>query len=220
MLKKLTSGISAGILIGIGGSVFLGCVALSNNKFIGAVLFSVALLCICYKGYALFTGKVGFLPEDHSKDAIVTLIFALIGNTIGAVGTGLAIHYTIPGFGRIAYSLCDSKLDNQKFWQAFVLAVFCGILMYLAVSIFKYQKTPLGILFCIPTFILAAFEHSIADMFYISAGGYFRLKSLLYLFLVVLGNAVGGVLLPLLNGIWNKREDEIKPEQKQDGSAS
>ena len=203
MLKKLASGISAGILIGIGGCVYLGCV---GNRYVGAILFSVALLCICYKGYALFTGKVGFIPEDHSKDAIITLILALIGNTIGAVGTGLIVHYTVPKYGTYAYWLCDGKLDNQKFWQTFILAIFCGILMYLAVSIFRDHKTPLGVLFCIPTFILAGFEHSIADLFYFSAGEYFRLKSLLYLFLVVLGNAIGGMLLPLLSGVWNRRK--------------
>ncbi len=57
MLNKILSGISAGILISIGGSVFLAC----DNKYVGAVMFSVALLCICLKGYSLYTGKIGFI---------------------------------------------------------------------------------------------------------------------------------------------------------------
>ena len=48
MLKKTVSGLSAGLLITIGGSVFLAC----DNRYVGAVMFSVALLCICLKGYA------------------------------------------------------------------------------------------------------------------------------------------------------------------------
>lgn len=56
-MKDLFYGICAGILIGIGGAVFLA----SENRVIGAILFSVALICICAKGYSLYTGKVGYL---------------------------------------------------------------------------------------------------------------------------------------------------------------
>ena len=62
MLRRdITLGVIAGILIGIGGSVYLAC----DNKYVGAVLFSVALLCICMRGFALFTGKVGFIVASH-----------------------------------------------------------------------------------------------------------------------------------------------------------
>ena len=40
MLKTVFGAISAGIMIAIGGSVFLSC----DSKYVGAVLFSVALL--------------------------------------------------------------------------------------------------------------------------------------------------------------------------------
>ena len=70
MLNKIASGICAGILISIGGSVFLSC----ENKIVGALLFTVALLCICYKGYSLFTGKVGYLPEKADKEAVSVLL--------------------------------------------------------------------------------------------------------------------------------------------------
>ena len=41
--KDFLEGVAAGVLITIGGAVFL---ALSDNKYVGACLFSVALLCI------------------------------------------------------------------------------------------------------------------------------------------------------------------------------
>lgn len=63
MIKTAVNSISAGILIAIGGSVYLAC----DNKYAGAALFSVALLCICYLGYYLFTGKIGYLATDRSK---------------------------------------------------------------------------------------------------------------------------------------------------------
>ena len=154
MLKRTVSGISAGILIAIGGCVYLACA----NKYVGAVLFSVALLCICFKGYGLFTGKVGFMPERYDRDAWEVLLAALLGNAIGTFACGYAVRYGIPALGTAAETLCQGKLDSQSFLQTLLRAVLCGVLMYLAVSIFRDQKTPLGILFCIPVFILSGFE--------------------------------------------------------------
>lgn len=70
--------------------------------------------------------------------------------------------------------------------------------MFIAVRIFKKKNSALGILFCIPVFILSGFEHSIADAFYLSAASMFNLKAALYVLNVVLGNTAGGLLFPLL----------------------
>lgn len=195
MLKKVLSGISAGILISIGGSIYLSC----ENKVVGAVLFSVALLCICYKGYSLFTGKIGFIPEKHDKEAVSVLLLGLLGNAIGTIAFGYLLRFAIPAMGTAAETLCQAKLDNQALWQTFVRGIMCGILMYLAVSIFRDKKTPLGILFCIPVFILSGFEHSIADIFYFATSGIVSLQAFVFLWTVIAGNAVGAVILPLLN---------------------
>ena len=195
MLKKVLSGVSAGILISIGGSIYLSC----ENKVVGAVLFSVALLCICYKGYSLFTGKIGFIPEKHDKEAVSVLLLGLLGNTIGTIAFGYLLRFAIPAIGSAAETLCQGKLDNQALWQTLVRGVMCGVLMYLAVSIFRDNKTPLGILFCIPVFILSGFEHSIADIYYFAASGIVSLKAFAFLWTVIAGNAVGAVILPLLN---------------------
>ena len=101
--------------------------------------------------------------------------------------------------GTAAETLCQAKLDNQALWQTFVRGIMCGILMYLAVSIFRDKKTPLGILFCIPVFILSGFEHSIADIFYFATSGIVSLQAFVFLWTVIAGNAVGAVILPLLN---------------------
>ena len=195
MLKKVLSGVSAGILISIGGSIYLSC----ENKVVGAVLFSVALLCICYKGYSLFTGKIGFIPEKHDKEAVSVLLLGLLGNAIGTIAFGYLLRFAIPAIGTAAETLCQGKLDNQALWQTLVCGVMCGVLMYLAVSIFRANKTPLGILFCIPVFILSGFEHSIADIYYFAASGIVSLKAFAFLWTVIAGNAVGAVILPLLN---------------------
>lgn len=197
MLRKIFDGVSAGILIAIGGSVYLSC----ENKYVGAVLFSVALLCICINGYSLFTGKVGFIPNDHSKDAFSTLLLGLLGNFIATAIFGYALRYAIPAIGTTALSSCLFKLENEVLPQAFIRALMCGILMYLAVFIYKEKKTVTGIIFCIPVFILSGFEHSIADMFYFAASGIVSLRAFIFLIVVTLGNSVGGMLLPLIEKI-------------------
>ncbi len=202
MLNKIASGICAGILISIGGSIFLSC----ENKIVGALLFTVALLCICYKGYSLFTGKVGYLPEKADKEAFSVLLLGLLGNAIGTIACGYLLRFAIPAIGTAAETLCSGKLETQALWQTFVRAIFCGVLMYLAVSIFRDSKTPIGILFCIPVFILSGFEHSIADLYYFAASGIVSLRAFAFLWTVIAGNAVGGVLLGLLMKIGRKEK--------------
>ena len=193
MIKKTVEGILAGILIAIGGTVYLSC----ENKVFGAVFFSVALLCICYQGYSLFTGKVGFIPEKHDKEAFAVLLWGLLGNLIGTLLGGIAIAVALPALHDTAVILSEAKL-TQEIWQTLIRGIFCGMLMYLAVVIFRDKKTPLAIFFCIPAFILSGFEHSIADMFYFALGYSFNLDTLVFLLIVIAGNAIGGMLLPTL----------------------
>ncbi|MBQ3817502.1 MAG: formate/nitrite transporter family protein [Clostridia bacterium] len=203
MLKKIISGISAGILISIGGTVFLSC----DNRYVGAILFSVALLCICIKGYSLFTGKVGYIPEKYGKEEISVLFLGLLGNAIGTIICGFAIRYALPAAGDVAQTICNSKL-TQAVLQTLLRAIFCGILMYLAVSIYRDKQTVTGILFCIPVFILSGFEHSVADIFYFAASGIVSLKAFCFICIVILGNSIGGMLLPAIAKIGKKTEKQ------------
>lgn len=199
MLKKFISGVCAGLMIAIGGTVFLSC----DNKYIGAALFSVALFCICTKGYSLFTGKIGFIPESHTKEDLSVLFLGLLGNAVSTVLLGLAVSYALPAAGAAAAAICEAKL-SQEALQTFIRAFFCGVLMYLAVSIYREKNSALGIFLCIPTFILSGFEHSIANMFYFGVSGVLNLESALYILIVLLGNAAGGTVLPFLNKIMKR----------------
>lgn len=199
MLKKFISGVCAGLMIAIGGTVFLSC----DNKYVGAALFSVALFCICTKGYSLFTGKIGFIPESHTKEDLSVLFLGLLGNAVSTVLLGLAVSYALPAAGTAATAICEAKL-SQEALQTFIRAFFCGVLMYLAVSIYREKNSVLGIFLCIPTFILSGFEHSIANMFYFGVSGVLNLESALYILIVLLGNAAGGTVLPFLNKIMKR----------------
>jgi len=194
MLKLIIDGIKAGIMISIGGSVFLAC----ENRYVGAVLFSVALLCICLKGYSLFTGKVGYLPENHSKEAFKILLCGLFGNIVSTISLGFAVAFANPALKEAAAGICETKLAQDPL-QTIIRAFFCGVLMYMAVSTYREKNTLAGIFFCVPVFILSGFEHSIANMFYFGASGIINPDSIIYLAIVVAGNSIGGMAMPILN---------------------
>ena len=92
MKKALFNGIAAGFMIGIGAAVFLSC----ENKVIGAVLFAVALTVICQLDMMLFTGKIGYIVNAHTKADVLATVFCLIGNAIGTCVSGLAIGFCRP----------------------------------------------------------------------------------------------------------------------------
>ena len=200
MLKKVLSGVQAGIMISIGGAVFLAC----DNKYVGAGLFTVALLTICIRGYSLYTGKIGFIPEKHDKEAFSVLLLGLLGNAIATILCGYLIRFGLPALGDTAAAICAKKLE-QTFVQTLIRGFFCGVLMYVAVSVWRDKQKIVGILFCIPVFILAGFEHSIADIFYFAASGIVDIKAFAFIWTVILGNSLGGMVLPVLGMAGEKK---------------
>ena len=207
MLKKITDGIAAGLMIVIGCAVYLAC----ESKVVGAVLFAVALLTICIKGFSLFTGKVGYLPESHKKEDVSTLLLGLLGNAIATCGIGYILGLAMPNLQAAAVNSYNMKLA-QEWYQTLVRAIFCGVLMYVAVSIYKESGHLSGIFFAVPTFILSGFEHSIANMGYFGISGQVSLQAFLYIVIVIVGNAIGGVLLPLITGKLKIDEKQNKEE--------
>lgn len=194
---QIFGGVASGILVSIGGTVLLSV----DNRYVGAVLFSVALLAICVMGLYLYTGKIGFVTEEFSKRICVELCVGLVGNFVGATLTGLIMRIAKPDIIEKARTACQIRLDNGLL-RAFLLGCFCGILMYVAVKTYR-AGTLLGILFCIPVFILCGFEHSIADMFYFSLAGMFSSGYFLFILAVILGNSVGAIAVALL---WKMKE--------------
>ena len=106
----------------------------------------------------------------------------------------------MPHLGATAYDICSAKL-GQAPMGTLVRAILCGVLMYLAVSIYREKSTIAGIVYCVPVFILSGFEHSIANMFYFGAAGLLNGQVFVYLLVVIFGNALGGMLLPALDKI-------------------
>ena len=192
-LTQTIQGVMAGLLIILGCAVYLA----SASVYAGALLFCVALLGICMMGYALFTGKVGFLAERCTRADAEGVLLALLGNALGTLLFGTLLRLGLPALSQRAAELCAAKLA-LPLSQALIRAFFCGVLMYLAVAIFRVKGSALGIFLCVPAFILSGFEHSIADMGYFAVAGVLSGRTLAFLAVVVIGNALGGLTLPLL----------------------
>ncbi len=221
ILQKIAEGFLAGMMISLGGAVFLACTpagAPLYSKFVGALLFSMALLCICMCGFALYTGKIGLVLQNHRKDDISLLLLCLLGNAIGTVVFGKLIGWVFPALEETANALCAGKLD-QGYGFGFLRAVLCGILVYLAIDLYRNNKSVLGIVMCIPAFILSGYEHSIADMFYFACSTIYSGEAFLYLVLIVLGNSVGALLIPSLRLIRPREQsaaEQTEPAVKEE----
>ena len=214
MLKKVKDGICAGVMIIISCAVFVSCL-IDGQKQLGTILFALALLTICIKGYSLFTGKVGFILEKHGKEEFSVLLLGLLGNALATVVLGIILGYAIPSLQIKANEFCSLKLIEQQWWQTLVRAIFCGILMYVAVSIYRdHNKNVIGIIFAIPVFMLSGFEHSIADIGYFAMSHIVSFDAFLFLMIVILGNAIGAWILPVLSMTKKKSKDQAEKEKE------
>ena len=195
-LKILVRAILAGVMISIGGTIYLTC----ESKMLGAFLFSIGLYAICSFGLNLYTGKIGYVIDNKPK-YLIELGITLLGNLIGTIGCGYLLFLTRQGdkLRNAAKVISEVKL-NDNLLSIFILSIFCGIIMYLAVDLFKrltdFGKY-MGIFMGITVFILAGFEHCVANMYYFSAANMWEWKTILYVFIMVLGNSVGSILLAL-----------------------
>ena len=193
-VNDLLKGILAGLSIGIGAAVFLSV----DNKIAGAVLFSVGLYVICTQGLNLYTGKVGYLVTQREKGRYLGYLMVVwIGNLIGTFISSWLMSLSRMNISEKAMSLCTVK-NSDSYFSLFVLAIFCGILMYAAVDGYKKCNNPVILVFCVAVFILCGFEHSIADMAYYFIAGMFNVDALFRIAVISIGNGVGGVLIPLL----------------------
>lgn len=189
-------GVLAGLMVSIGGTVLLSC----EDRVVGAVLFCAALLTICFFGFNLYTGKVGFLLKSHAGADLKLTFLGLLGNLIGTCAAGLLIAAALPALRETALAACARRL-TQLPHQTLIRGFLCGVLMYVAVWVYREKKSVIGILFCIPVFVLSGYEHSIADMFYFSLAGLLTGRSLFFLLLVLLGNSLGGLFIPLMQSM-------------------
>lgn len=199
MIKErvLMKAMMAGIFIGVAGLIYLSV----ENKVLGAILFSFGLLMVVSKGYFLYTGKVGYLLP-YSKGYLLVLGKTIVGNLVGIGMVGLLFRFS--GQELVinqAAQMIQLKLANA-WYETLILAIFCGMMMYVGVQGYKAMKLDLLkvliVIFAVTIFILAKFEHSIANMLYFFVGNAWSLKGIGYVSLWIVGNGIGAVALNLV----------------------
>ena len=134
----------------------------------------------------------------------------LVGNLIGTISCGYLLLVTRFGdkLQEVAKVVSDTKL-NDNLLSIFVLSMFCGMLMFLAVDLFKKLKDVgryIAVFLCVTVFIICGFEHCVANMYYFSVANSWSLNTVLYLLIMILGNSVGGILIALGNKYGLKKD--------------
>lgn len=185
------------------------------SKILVSTTFSFALALIVFLSGELFTGNnlvmaLGFYHKRISIGGVLKVwIYSYIGNFIGSaifaylfIKSGAALNYIEP----YIQVVIDGKL-HLSILQLILRGVLCNYIVCLGYLTGIKMETEIGkivmMFFCVFAFIVAGFEHSIANMGVFSIG-YFALGTLpMKLVLrnilwVTIGNIIGGgVLLAL-----------------------
>lgn len=199
--------ICSGLMIGIGGTASLLAQNLygSWGKIIGAILFSLGIFAIVTFEMKLFTGMVADIPKMPKKN-LWMLPVCFLGNAIGVALIALVVSVspvaesTMP----LGASIIKGKLSADN-WAAGSLSssILCGMLITLSVWSVNYApkkglSATVGVMFPIIFFAFCGFDHSVANMLYFYYLGEISWRVVGYIALSILGNIIGGTVLPLI----------------------
>ena len=209
ILKWFVRGILAGICISMGGVVFIQTTVACGPdfKWVGACLFAIGLFTVIHFGFNLYTGKIGYVL-DNDREYLVLVAMGLLGNLVGCLFIGYAFQFDM------AETMCQAKLDALDFGDLYTVfntlmkGVMCGMLMFIAVDFYRTRKSYIATFVAVPVFVMAGFEHSIADMYYFTSAMMWNVDSIIFILLIIIGNAIGGLMIPAyklyINGESNK----------------
>lgn len=177
--KMLTLGIFAGAFIalaGVGatfGNIYVG-------KLAGACIFPVGLIMVVIAGSELFTGNnlmvmAALKRQITWRRMFLNWVLVFIGNFIGAVLVAGMVIYS-GALDAAAETVVDAAVakSNIGFLEAMMRGVLCNFLVCIAVWMSFAADTVGGkvaaIFGPIMLFVIAGFEHSVANMYYGPAG--------------------------------------------------
>lgn len=196
--KWFVRAILAGMCIAVGGIVLIqvrGTFPSGDplGKVFGACFFSLGLFAVLTYGFNLYTGKVGYILQND-RYFLLEVLVTIIGNFVGCLIMGYFFQFPL------AEAITQIKIDafyaDGGVLDLIVNSVMCGVLMYIAVDVHKSKGSYLGVFICIPVFILAGFEHSIANMYYFSSAMMWNVDTFLLTLTVLFGNMIGCCLIP------------------------
>ena len=227
--KMVWLGIFAGLFIGFGSHAFISATVIADTahlalsgKMIGALLFPTGLMAVVFFGAELFTGNnlmtLALMDKQITASQMLkNWVLVYIGNFIGSALCAFALSQS----GLYTGALADRAIaiavakTSLPFAQAVFRGILCNILVVLAVLSQSASNELIGkifgIWFPIALFTFSGYEHSIANMTYITlgmmlggditAGGLF----LGNLIPVTIGNMIGGAVIIPVTLYFNRR---------------
>lgn len=183
-LNTILLAIMAGAYVGFGGFGYIligqtiGNIDIGLMKFLGATVFPVGLMLVIFTGSELFTGNTMMTMAVMDKKIsfskmIKAWVLVYLGNLVGSVILALVLVKSgmITGPAKeYVYTIAKGKM-SLDFGVAVMRGVLCNILVVLGIW-FAYAAQDIaskvwGIWFPIMLFVLAGFEHSVANMFFL-----------------------------------------------------
>ncbi|HXG76138.1 MAG TPA: formate/nitrite transporter family protein [Gaiellaceae bacterium] len=180
----------AGAFIAL-GAIFATTVAAGGSelpyglvRLLAGLVFTLGLVLVVVAGAELFTGNNLIVMAWASRRVtsaklLTNWAVVWVGNFVGAFATAVILYvseqYTFGGgeVGRTALSIAAAKTD-LGFVQAIALGMLCNALVCLAVWLtYGAHTTTDKIVAIVPpiaAFVAAGFEHSVANMYFISVG--------------------------------------------------
>lgn len=169
----------AGLLIGLGACGFL---ALGGIP--GAVIFAFGLVGVVLSGTLLYTGKAGVMTD------IPALAKIWLWNVVGCIALGLVVVSIGGEMASRAGTVVAGRLAAGP-WRSLLRAIGCGLIIDIAVWLYRSTKNLAPVLFGVPLFIVCGFYHSIADVVYLVAAWKWDWAILWYYPIIVIGNYIG-----------------------------
>ena len=196
----------SGAMIAICATSSLTAGVLSQDgRIVGSLLFSLGMFVILAFEMKLFTGLIPKIPHTSPK-SYWQLPVCLVGNFIGVFIVYLLVTQTYNSSQIITAGslLIGNKLSLDN-WALSSLSsgILCGVLITLSVlsvdhSHKKGLSANVGVMFPIIVFVFCGFDHSIANMFYFYCLGELSWRVIGNISLTILGNLIGGIILPLV----------------------
>ncbi len=186
--KMLLLAILAGAFIAFGGvgatTAAVSIPLASVGKLVGACIFPGGLAMVLLAGSELFTGNsllvIPLLEKEITAAGLLkNWVVVYIGNLIGGilVAAGIVFSGQVSLFENgMAVSVISTAVSkcSMTFSDALIKGILCNFLVCIAVWISFAAKDVagkvIGLFFPIMIFVLSGFEHSVANMYYISAG--------------------------------------------------
>ena len=178
------SSLMAGFMIGF--AALLSCCV--ENQILAALFFSIGLLYIRISKFYLYTGQIQNI-KNHST-SFGKLCGGLLGNICGVTLVfSLFFFLNFPAAANKYFTITAAKWSHP--WYHYIASgICCGALMTIATK----KESPLWIsILCVMAFILAGFNHCVADWFYVF--GATNPIKYFYWLLIVIGNFIGGLII-------------------------